>query len=333
MSQIWTPVPKHLIQPQAPVNFEARKDLMGWGPINASNEERIRFAGQAFEELVAEFLPFFIAGQTQSGAGKTVRAWDIFRKVVGHDPDLTPQPTGNCVAAASDDVVEGTQAIQIAAGANFSWRPIYNPFHYYTGRELVGKGRLRGGAGSVGSWQFTAHKLYGAKELTGNLPAYNKRNVDAWGDGKAAEGQHPKDFMDEAAPRLIKGGAQVTTWPELRDALYGGPFLATIANNRGYTMKPDKDGYHRPSGNWSHQRSLWGYAESGKDWMAIKNQWGDVHGEIRDFETGELWPKGFLRVRLEDFIKYDLGMPGTECIIYSGFEGFPELGLNFGGYA
>ena len=73
---------------------------------------------------------------------------------------------------------------------------------------------------------------------------------------------------------------------------------------------------------------IWGFSISG-DWVAIKNQWGrKIHGVIEDLETGELWPGGFLRVRLDDFEKKHLR--GSECIAYSRFQGFPEQRFDYG---
>lgn len=268
--------------------------------------------------------PFFIAGQTESGAGKSARLWLPFSKVTGHTPDLTPQPTGNCVAAAADDVVEFTECIEIVNGEAEEFRPIYNPFHYFTGRELIGGGRLRGSAGSVGGWQAKAIRDYGVLWYKDGLPKYNRRNVDAWGDGRSAEGQSPRDFMETAAERTIRTISWVPSWDLLRDALYHY-YASTIASRRGYTMKPGRDGFHAPSGTWNHQMSVMGYSEEGPEkdhWAAVKNQWGDVHGEART-PQGDLLPPGFLLVRLDRFVTEHLGLRGCETIAYSGFNGFP----------
>jgi len=301
--------------PPPPKSEAERQALCGYDPTHI---------GSAL--AAATHKPFFIAGQTETGAGKSARIWELFSKVTGHDPDLTPQPTGNCVAASADDVIEGTQCVEIAAGEREKFHPVYNPYHYATGRVLIGKNRLRGGPGSIGSWQAEAIKQYGviANDQDG-LPAYTRANVDAWGDDRKASGKSFRDYLEQGGERLIRATALVDAWDLLRDGLFN-LYLATIANNRGYTMKPGSDGYHHASGSWSHQRSLWGYSEEGPErdhWVAIKNQWGDVHGEVRD-PQGNVWPRGFLIVPLQEFITKDLGMRGTECIIYSKFDGWPE---------
>ena len=303
-------------------------------PRNAS--ERSLLCGVALKEIEPYWdssaaadahATFFIAGQTIARED-TVRLWDIFRTVTGKDPDTTPQPTGNCVAAASDDVMELLQATQIFQGERQEFRDIHSSYHYATGRVIIGKNRLRGGAGSIGGWQAAAHKQFGVTEMgLPGLPAYTKRNVDAWGDDREAEGKSFRDFMKPAKERLVKSTARVQSMDQIFDALSNGHPL-TIASNRGYSMKPRRDGYHRPSGRWSHQMSLWGYSVS-KDWIAIKNQWGRAaHGTLKDFETGEPWPPGFLRVRLSDFETKHLR--GSETIAYSRFEGFPEQRFDHG---
>jgi hypothetical protein len=87
-------------------------------------------------------------------------------------------------------------------------------------------------------------------------------------------------------------------------------------------MTADSTGYHRRYGRWEHQMSIWGISDDPKrPWAAVKNQWGDVHGEIVDFETGQPWPRGMLRVRPEDL---EPAFKSGEVIAYSSFEGFTD---------
>jgi hypothetical protein len=303
-----------------PKNAVDRKLLSGWAGPDVAEDAR--------QKIGDRFQPFFIAGQTESGAGKSFRGWEPFSKVAGHGPDLTPQPTGNCVAAAADDVLEGEQCIQIVAGDRAKFHSIYNPYHYAYGRVIIGKNQLRGEAGSIGQWQARAIEEAGSIEIADGLPAYNKGNVDAWGDDRKADGQSFRDYLEKGKQHIIKTTSFVQTWELMRDALFNG-YLCTIASSRAYTMMPDSGpkGFHRPSGTWHHQMSIWGYSEEGPErdwWVAIKNQWGDVHGHLVDIQTGEPWPFGFIRVRLADFIKSHLLLRGCEAIAYSGYEGFPE---------
>lgn len=321
---------KYGVQVKAPTNNAERWQLCGWAGPDAATAAMSRIvadgpdAGKVFGDTFHRFAVTG-GGPAFSGAGKTVRGWEFFRKATGQEPDLTPQPTGSCVACAADDILELTQAVQILHGDLAEFSPIYNPYHYATGRVLIGGNRLRGGAGSLGSWQAKAIEIHGSIPMSAGLPRYTAANVDAWGDDKPAEGKSFRDFLTLGADHVIRTTAEVQSWEQLRDGMVAGHF-ATIASNRGYTMKPNSAGFHAPSGSWGHQMSIWGFCDTGANpWVAIKNQWGDTMGEIRDFETGELWPKGFLRVRLADFVKYHLSMQGAETFIYSGYEGFPAL--------
>ncbi len=60
----------------------------------------------------------------------------------------------------------------------------------------------------------------------------------------------------------------------------------------------------------------------------ILNSWGDAHGAIKDFRTGETWPKGTLRVRQKDIEKI---LGEGDSFAYSSFDGFPaqELSRDF----
>jgi hypothetical protein len=279
------------------------------------------------DEVRTSWSPFKLTNVPKGfdSAGKTVRGWKIYQQVTGQDPDTTPQCTGDCVAESADDITRLMQTVQIAAGGSERFQPTYGPYHYATGRVLIGGNRLRGGAGSLGSWQADALRKYGRLRITAALPDYIQSNVDAWGDDRAAAGGVKfRDFIEAADDFPVKDTALLAEWDALRDALYSHHY-ATIASTCGYTMKPNKDGFHLPSGTWAHQLGIWGYSENPKHpkWVAIKNQWGSVHGEITDYETGEKWPPGFLRVPLSDFIRYHLQRQGTECIAYSGVEGFP----------
>jgi len=311
MSKLWTP--KQTFDVPAPRNAKDRALLCGFN-------ERACEEYWASEAASRNHATFFVAGQTKERED-TVRLWDIFRQVTGMDPDVTPQPDGDCVAAGARDTVECLQALEIFKGDREEFREIHPTFHYATGRVLVGKNQLRGSAGSIGGWQATAIKKYGVLDASlPGIPNYNKATSQAWGDDKKVGGVSFRDFMDAAADRVVRETARVKPIEEVFDSL-SNKYPLTIAASFGYTMKPNRDGYHRASGSWSHQMSLWGYSISG-NWVAIKNQWGRAaHGKLIDFETEEPWPPGFLRVPISDFENH---LRRAECIAYSNFDGFPE---------
>jgi hypothetical protein len=293
-------------------------------PKNAA--ERIQLCGfnasamEAYwDKNAGEHATFFLAQQTEPPPD-TVRLWTVFQSVTNENPDISPQPTGNCVAAAAADAVEFLQCSEIADGEAEEFRRIYNPYHYATGRVLVMKNSLRGQAGASGGAVAEALTKYGVIEIQAGLPKYNKTNVDAWGDGRSADGKDFRTFMEAGAKNLVKTTSRIDSMGHVFEAL-GSKYPLTIASNRGYSMLPDREGFHKPSGSWSHQMSIVGYSKS-RGWIAIKNQWGDLHGDLKDFETGEEWPPGLLRVRIEDFEKYHF--KGSETISYSRFVGYPQ---------
>jgi intein/homing endonuclease len=62
---------------------------------------------------------------------------------------------------------------------------------------------------------------------------------------------------------------------------------------------------------------------------AILNSWGDVFGEIKDFRTGSIWPKGSLRIRKKDF---EGMIRQGECFAVSGISGFEARVLERGDF-
>jgi hypothetical protein len=299
-------------------------DFCGWGRVDAKTpRERVLEAARMADDVAALYAkPFFIAGQAESGAGKCARLHKAVEKVTGKPIRIDPQGTGDCVAASSRVTLILRTCVEILGGELEKYRWLFSPFHYATGRVLIGKNRLRGGAGSIGGWQAEANAKYGflAADDTGGL-TYSKGIADAWGDDRKFQNKSFRDFMEIAKPTTLQTWARMQAWNEVRDGLFHG-YPQTIGSNRGYTMKPDASGFHRPSGTWPHQLTIYAYWENVKTpCVAIVNTWDDVHGITHDPETGEELPRGTILVRLEDFTKHHL-TSSAECIAYSSVDGF-----------
>lgn len=274
-----------------------------------------------------EHARFLVVGASEPP--QKVQLWRIMKKVLGFQADLTPQPTGNCVAAAADGVIELIQAIEIGLGEAEEYKPIYNPYHYATGRVLIGKNRLRGGAGSLGGWQAKAIEQYGVIPITNELPAYNKRNCDAWGDDREAEGKSFRDYLNDGAKHVIKSTARVTRVDQVVQSI-ANLYPLTIAANFGYEMKArDPKGVMRRGSNWAHQMRVVGY-DLKNGTVEIPNTWGDVHGQLIDPDDDTLLPKGVIRTDMETFEKH---LRNSETIAFSNFQGFPAQKYDFGGWA
>lgn len=64
--------------------------------------------------------------------------------------------------------------------------------------------------------------------------------------------------------------------------------------------------------------------DPGDPYGCIRNSWGDVHGHIKDFKTGDTWPVGTLRVRKKDI---ETMLQADDSFAYSMFDGFPAQEL------
>lgn len=291
--------------------------LCGWaGP---------RESARAWQQTKGLFRPANDLPSYSSVRGVTTRLWELVRKVLGEDTRNYPQETGDCVSFGAKNAIEYLACTEITSGDAEQFRSIFPPYLYATGRVLIGDNRLRGSAGSLGSWMAAAVMEYGtiASGAEG-VPDYSGRLADQWGDGADF-----RDFLDMGDDHPVKSAARLSTWEELCAAI-GNGYPCTIASNVGYTMKAGRDGFNRRSGSWPHQMCVVGVSDdSRRPWAGILNSWGDVHGRLEDFDTGEPWPIGMLRVSRGD-MEYMMRSRGGECFAYSRFDGFPAQDLDWG---
>lgn len=308
-------------------------ELNGWE--GGRNPQLVK---SAFNLLAGEFKTFRIAGQTRATTGRKTFLSDCVRAVLGKDVSIGPQETGDCVswgAKHATEILTCTQIVGLAAKqgdikamkdfiatARAKWRPVFAPYYYGTGRVYEGRGQLRGQAGSLGSWMFAAAKKYGTlfEDLAG-VPKYSGQIANLWGDDKATLDK----WRDKAGDYVIKAGGQITSWDDLCGAVHNG-YPVTTASSYGYSMEPGRDGFHIQNTRWDHQMLFFGVDETWDEpYALVYNQWGDVHGHLKDFQTGEPLPEGILRIRRADAEKH---LNRGECFVYSGFEAYPEQELD-----
>lgn len=302
-------------------------DFCGWGRRDSNTmQDRVVEAKREADATAAQFaipLSFRSDGIVVSGAGKSSRL-DIFvKRVTGKNPRIGPQSTGDCVAMASMQAAVIRSCVEISQGDAEQYRYLFAPFHYATSRVIVGKNRLRGGAGSVGGWVSEAMQTYGYLDEEIATKAglkYGKKIADAWGDDRPADGKSFRDFFGEAKQQSVRRWTRAEKWEQVRDALYHKhPFH--ICSDCGYTMKPNASGFHMPSGQWPHDMCVYAYWENVRvPCVGILNSWGDVHGTVNDPETKEPLPPGTLLVPVEEFTRRHL--QGSECIAFSDLDGF-----------
>ena len=291
-------------------------------------EKRFGWAGEyealkQWDMLGDRFSDFFIAGQRLATQKRSFRAWEPLRNVRGSDLITIPQETGDCVGMSTVDLLMVNQYLEIAAGESEEYHPLFCPYGYAVGRVLIGKKQLGSGPGSVGSWQAYGAQKYGVLRADfAGVPEYSGNVSDRWGNDK----DNWQQFLPEGKLHPIVTIARITSFTQLVDAICNG-YLCTIASSLGFENKASDDGFHRRRGRWEHQMGIWGISDDPqKPYIAIHNQWGNMHGQLTDFDTGEKWPTGMLRVRPEDI---EPAYRNGEIMCYSGFDGFPDRSDNW----
>ena len=249
--------------------------------------------------------------------------WDGARKVFGRDIDQPPQLVGDCVGFGARHAVEYCQVAAILAGKRATFENIFAPFHWGMGRLAPDCGNNACGRqdGSMGSWQAKALVKYGclandAVDAQGErLPAYSAAVARQWGNRPGPTAA----WQALGVKHLVTAATPCRSKDDLVTALLAGNPV-TVASNQGFTMLPQADGFHHPSGTWAHQM-MFEMVDLGEDdgsiepHVAINNNWGDVHGQVIDFRTKEAWPKGRLRVRLEVALRM---VAANDSFIYTG---------------
>jgi len=286
----------------------------GWaGPSEAS---------RAWDEIGHLFPQFKITGTRGKRApGDRMMLWELVRKVLKKDTPNYPQEVGSCVAFGAKNAIEYIACVEIFRGETEEFHQVFTPYLYGCGRVFVGRGQLRGD-GSVGSWQAKAVEQFGTiRKDDPDVPAYNGKLERQWGNPPGP----PQTFVAKGKQNLIKTTSRINSWDELKRAIING-YAVTIASDQGFEMQARKDGFHAPSGAWSHQMCIVGVDNEPEDYACVLNSWGDVHGRLTDFHTQEKWPIGSIRARrapIERMIR------SGEAIAYSQFQGFPAQDLDF----
>jgi hypothetical protein len=301
------------------------KQINGWAENDYPGLAKESFNLLSSKGVITKFSGF-------ASRPKTVFLYRYVRKVLGKDIPNVPQEIGDCVSQGAKHATEmltctqtlGQAAIsatpeKVIAQARLVWRPVFAPYYYGSGRIYVGNGQMGNGDGSFGSWQAAAVMQYGtlfADEQ--GVPAYNGQVAQQFGTNRRVLDQ----WLPTAKNYLVKSAAKINNLSQLKDALASG-YPVTTASNIGYSMQPGRDGFHIQNDNWGHQMCIAGYEEEyDEEYYLIMNSWGDVHGRLKEFKTGEDLPVGVLRVKARDMQKH-FDSDG-ENYAFSSFDGFPD---------
>lgn len=225
----------------------------------------------------------------------------------------------NCVSFGGKNVLEHLQAIEIVAnGEAEKWRPIFPPYFYGTSRVQIGGRRLGNGDGSLGVWLQDAMKKFGvlASDESG-VPSYSGSLAKQWGYNGP-----PSQFLEVGKKNLIRTTALVTTAEDAANAILNGYPIA-LCSILGFQMTASPDGFHRQSGRWGHCTTIIGFEDHPTHglYFIILNSWADVHGRLKDFQTGAEIPLGCIRVRAADVGRM---LSERDSYAFSQFDGYPD---------
>lgn len=306
--------------------------LIGWGEIRQPG-----LVKSQFNLLKGSFKSLSFP----TVSNRKTMLYQLTRLVLGKDTDNYAQEIGDCVSQGAKNATEYLTCAQIAANAQhmretgqdyqtflrnarIQFRKVFPPYYYGTGRVYVGGGRLGNDDGSLGSWMAEAVMKYGTLfSDEPNVPSYSGDVAKSWGDPDPRKDLDK--FKETAKAYPVKSAALITTWDELVGAI-ANLYPCTTASNVGYDMEPSSDGFHRQTESWAHQMCFIGVDDNDRDPYAILlNSWGAVHGNLKDFDTGEDLPVGVLRVRRKDVEKH---LREQETFAYSQFDGFPAQDLD-----
>lgn len=306
----------------------------GWGdPTDEVSQTKIK--AQKLFDAISSKDERFTTFETPTDRQRLM-GWEFTRKVYGGDLPNYAQPIGSCVGYGAKNAIEYTSAFEVATGELEEFKLMYLPY-IWAGCRKKG-GYRRKGEGSYGSAAAQAVMDYGTlfHDIPG-LPVHyidydannprdpkvqNNARLETDWSGPDRDGTWDfEKYLNDGRKYQVKSTAKITTWEQAVSAICNGYFL-TIASSQGFEMRARSDGFHYPKGSWAHQMCGIGIDNEHKDpHVYILNSWGkNLHGQLKDFITGENLPLGILRVRASVFVS----MMQDECYIYSKYNGFPR---------
>jgi hypothetical protein len=249
--------------------------------------------------------------------GKRFMSYEYVRKAIGRDIDNWAQETGDCTSHAAKNIFVRMACIDkvLRPEEGDVYKEVFPPYIYGCSRVLIGGGRLWG-AGSLGVWTAEAVNKFGVIATDEAGARYSGRLADQWGRSGA-----PRNLVELGKNNLVRKIAKVTDWESAAEAIING-YLVNVCSNWGYNMQASSDGFHAPRGTWNHSMCVDSFDwNDGKAYFLITNSWGNVHGILKDFQTGENLPPGVLRVRAEYIDKM---LKQDDSYIYSDADSFEE---------
>ena len=296
------------------------KALFGWNGPRESQETWAAFDPND-EQRFQKLAPI---STYRNSDGERMVFWNFTEKLLGKHIVNIPQEIGDCVSWGMRNACDCLACFEIVKlGDGEEYKPSFPPYFYGISRVQIGGGRLGGSDGSLGIWAAKGVKEYGVLPTDDLTSSYNGQIAKKWGSSGP-----PADKISEGKKHLIQEFARVRSYDELKQALMNG-YPATIASMRGFNMQlqfdPDTN-KHWFTGrdSWPHQMAILGIDDNPKRPGVFRmNSWGDnAHGPQKDGPLGGGWQDA-------NDIDKELRDNGTECIVYSAFNGFPAQSPNF----
>lgn len=295
--------------------------LCGWGVWRSPTD----FDHVATQQVIREAFDlwgddiqakFHVVGAEPYKVGRRSMLWEIARKTLKQDTPNYCQQVGDCVGFAAKNAIEYVQLFPMTKDPESVWTPVFPPYLWGCGRLFIGNNQLGTRDGSIGAWQAKAVMKYGTiRSNEEDVPPYSDKVARQWGNSPGPN----KKWIEIGKKHIVKSTALVNSWQDMVQALCNG-YPVTIASTVGFDMLPQKDGFHHHSTKWPHAMCIIGVDDDGVlPHACVLNEWGDAHGEIKDFKTGQVWPKGTLRVRKEDILEI---LGEGDSFAYSAFDGF-----------
>jgi hypothetical protein len=227
--------------------------------------------------------------------GQKALLWKYYETAVGKSFEPHSQPgEGDCVAHAYAAGVDILAACDIFMNSeNEQWIANASVEMIYAGsRNEIGKGKLRGGGGSVGEWAAQYLQQYGV------LHQLQYSNFDLTGYSVSRSTKYrDKGVPDELEPvarqHPVKTYSLITSARVAFDALYAGQ-LIPICSNYAFSNKRDADGFCKRDKRrkWYHCMLLAGFDDTtNRPGGLIINSWSAWNSGPTRYEqpVGSFW--------------------------------------------
>lgn len=254
-------------------------------------------------------------GWADSGAGKLVLCHHIAESVW---PGMFPgdrQTVGSCVSHGQAKSLSVTLACEIVANrpdpltGKMEGKPdvpaegiqsgVVHPSPIYWARGYNGHGWSCSTAARVVVNEVGIVLCKNYQELGVDLTNVTNRTETLYGSRKP-----PEEWQKEFALHRVASAAELSSFEEVRDALYNGYGINTCGSE-GFSSQRDENGVSRRSGSWAHSMAVTSVddrkeikSKYGEPLVLVQNSWEKWNGGPRrilgtniDIPEGSFWAR------------------------------------------